>query len=147
MYVEPRQVVYRLQALQGPELQQVECAAQIYEERVVAGTSESLHAVLDVVDRLIRHLAVAFRVRRRADVVGSDLQVAGDHPALSISTALSFQNRHRVELLDVEVRVVQRGDGAGVVQEGVAVVDPRLEPELVGDVVHRVTVVVNVDLV
>src|SRR5215207_4893448 len=53
----------------------------------------------------------------------------------------------RVGLPTVPVRVVQAGDLAGVVEERPLVANPGREPELVGDVGLRISVVVDVDLV
>ena len=59
--------------------------------------------------------------------------------------AAPIDARHAVGLTHVEIRIVERGDRPGVVQEGALVLDAGLEAELVDDVVLGVAVVVDVD--
>jgi hypothetical protein len=51
---------------------------------------------------------------------------------------------HAVELTLVEIRIAERGDGPGVVEEGVGVGDPGLEEEVVGDVGRGLAAVADV---
>jgi len=53
----------------------------------------------------------------------------------------------RVGLAPVEMRIVDRGDRAGVVQERVLVPNPGREPKLEGEVGLAATVVADVDVV
>ena len=104
MDVQVREVVLALDALK-----EVEDPAEVGEERVVARPGEDLDAPPDTVDGIIGHFAVALRVGHRTHVGRRDLQVLVDDLALAerIIVIATFEHRHGIELLLVEVRVVQ----------------------------------------
>ena len=129
-----------MRRVERPKPAQVEDRPEVDEERVVPRAGEDLPAAAEVGDTLD---VVVRRVRPRPDVRRRDRQVRAEHR----SSRTLVTARDRVRLLDVQVRVGGRGDLAGVVEERVRVRDVRLEPELVRDVVTRVPVVVDVDLV
>src|SRR5437899_693855 len=54
---------------------------------------------------------------------------------------------HRIELSLIPIRIIQEGDRSGIVQEGVRIAHVRLETELVGDVLDRISVIVDFDLI
>jgi hypothetical protein len=69
-------------------------------------------------------------------------QVGREHlPAVAVVAG------HAVALADVEIGIGERSDRARVVEKRLLVLDRRLEPELVDDVVLRVAVVVDVDAI
>ena len=82
------------------------------------------------------------RRRARADVVRRRSQVRPER-----GLVMAGHPGDAVELADVPVRIVQRGDRPGVVEERVVVPPLGPEAELVGDVVLPVAVVVDVDRV
>src|SRR5688572_21639804 len=151
MHVQVGEVILPFDALQ-----EVEYTPKVGEEGFVARAGEDLDAVAYGVDGLVRHLAVALWVGFRSHVSRCGLQTSGDDrtSAVRFVVVVSFEHRHGVELFLVQVRVVQRSDWTGVVQEGIAVVDdpisasvPTAEAELETEIVPGVAVVVDVDLV
>ena len=119
-------------------------AAEVDEERVVTRAREDLAAARQRLDALRGDLLVVGR-RAGADVDRRHHQVAGDDLRLLVA-ALAGDLRDRVGLVLVEVRVVDRGDDAGRVQER-RPPDVRREAEQVRRVVDRVAVGVDVDAV
>ena len=137
----------------GTEVQEVERAAKVDEERVIARTDEDLAAAGQREHGLRGHRCVAgARERLRADVVRRHLEVVRDDRAGADCSAFAGHLRDRVEVADVEIRVGQRSHRARVVEErvfveGVRRVQVAAEAELVGDVFNRIAVVVDVDFV
>ena len=123
------------------QAEQIEHRSEIDEKWIVALPREHLGAVRECVDAGVAERLV---VRRRAqpDVHRRRCQVDAEDVATP-----AIDPRDRVGLAHVEVRIVERRDRTGVVQECRLVLNARLEPELVHDVVLRIAVVVDVDAI
>ena len=134
----------------APEADQVERAAQVHVERVIALSGEDLRPVPDAVDGG-RHQRLVVRGRPGADVVRRGEEIPAERldvgPALRVLGDLA----DRVGLDQVEVGVLALlgvvRDRVGVVEERARVLDLGVEPELVGDVLVAVAGVVDLDLV
>ena len=124
----------------------VEDRAEVDEERVVGRADERLAAAGHAADRLRGDLAVV-----RDTVFG---------PALAGATGTSLRDPPRPDLLavvrlavevvgldEVEVRIVDRVDGRGRVQERLRVAEALVELPAVGDVRPPVARVVDLDVV
>src|SRR5262245_45755348 len=130
-----------MRAVERPEAEEVEDRAQVDLERLVPLAGEDLAAVRERVHRRGGQRLVVGR-RARADVDRRRREVAAQHRRHAVVAA-----DHAIALPDVEVRVVERGDGPRVVEERIGVLDLRPERELVRDLRLPVPVVVDVDVV
>ena len=133
------------------DVDQIERRAKVDEERIVALTREHLTPTGDRVDRRCDETRVVGR-RLGADVVGWRQQVATERlDRLDLAVGPERDLADVICLNDVQVLVRAgggvEGDGAAVVQEGVRVLDRRVELESIGDVFGAVTGVVDLDLV
>jgi hypothetical protein len=131
-----------VEVVERPQAAQVEHRAEVDEERVVALAGEHGDAVVERGHGVVGQLVVVGR-RARADVVRWHGQVTRQHARFAARPDLA----QFVGLADVEVRIVERSDRAGGIQEGVRVLNVGVELEAVGDVRPRVAVVVHMDLV
>ncbi len=136
----------QVQVLERTEVAEVEDRAEVDEEAVVPLAGEHRLPGRQRVDGRLRERRVV-RSRPRPDVARRRRQTVcrsrfGLRPDLGRDHL-----RHVVELALVPVRVVERVDRPGVVEERVRVAQLGVEPELVGDVGPRVAVVVDVDRV
>jgi len=130
----------------GAQTRQVEHAAQIDEERIGALPSENLPPAAERMHRLGTEPRLVLRGAALADVARRNLQALRQHRRLVVA-ALVDDPGDAVVLRPVEVRIVDTGDRAGVVEERVLVPDVGGEPELVADVGLRAAVVGDVDRV
>ena len=147
--VVAREIVLAATGVAGAvaDVDRVERRPEVHEERVLDLAGEDLAAALQRLDRL-RGDGVVVRDRLRPDVVRRDGHVTRDAVDVDQAPALVVVlTRDVVELLDVELRVVDRGDARQRVEERVGIADlgPELEP--VADVVVAVARVVDVQVV
>ena len=127
----------------GTDAEQIE-DGEVDVEALVALPGE--HA--DVAGQLLDAAGECAVVRRgaRADVRRRHRQAARQL-GHSAGAARAVDARQAIELADVQVRIVERGHRAGVVEERRRVADFGREPPLERDVFDRIPVVVDVDLV
>ena len=131
-----------VERVERPQPGEVEDRPEIDEERIVDLAREDLPAVTREVLHGRRHQRGVRRRRARADVHRRGRQVLAEvRPTVSVSPDQA------VELGSIPVRVGNRVDRAGVVEERVPVPRLRAEAELVDDVLLAVGRVVDVDLV
>ena len=123
------------------QAEQIEHRSEIHEKWIVTLAREHFRAVRQCVDAGVAERLVV-RCRAQPDVHRRRGQVDAEDVA-----APAIDPRDRVGLAHVEIRIVERGDRTGVVQERRLVLNARLEPELVHDVVLGVAVVVHVDAI
>ena len=127
-------------------VQQVE-DPQVQEERVVGLAGEGRRPPLgELVHRLVAQLAVV-RHRRLADVRRRHRHIVGDLRPVRHLLVAQLDQLDVVRLRDVEVRIVQAGDRARVVEERLVVLRVRLERVPEQQVALAVTVVVDVQVV
>ena len=127
--------------VERPQAGEVEHRAEIDEERIVALAGERLDAAGQLLNRGLHERAVV-RGRARPDVDRRRRQVPADDGRLVL-----LHPGDRVVLRPVPVRVGERVDRAGVVEERVAVPGLRPEVELVGHVLPSVSRRVDLELV
>jgi hypothetical protein len=146
--VVARQVVLAAAGVPRPlaDVQRVERCAEVDEERVVDLAGEDLASARQGLHRLRRH-GIVVGDRLGPDVVGRHRDVAQQRAGRAQPAVLVAQAGHRVRLLDVQVRVVDRPDRRRGVEVGVLVAHPRAEHEAVADVVAAVARVVDVQVV
>ena len=131
--------------IEWAEAGQVEHRAEIDEERIVALSGEYFDAAAQRRHR--RGQRVVVRSRARPDVVGRRREVgrrAAEHARVSRAV---LDEGHAVGLRPVPRRIGERRDRPGVVQKRVGVARLGVEAELVGQILLRIAVVVDVDLV
>ena len=127
--------------VERPQAGQVEDRAEIDVEGIVTLAYEGLDPAGQLLDGGAHERAVV-RVRARPDVDRGGLQIATEDRGLVLGDPGDL-----VRLRPVEVRVVERRDRSGVVQERVAVSSLGLELEPIGHVLAAVAVVVHLHLV
>ena len=130
-----------VQVLERTQVEQIEHRPEVDMERVGPLAGEE-RAVADAMHTL-RSEVLVVRGRARADVARRHGQVRSELHSL----AASRRARDAVVLATVEVRVEDRGDLTGVVEERLLVEHDGVEAEAVGDVGLRVAAVGDVNLV
>ena len=123
----------------------VEYRAEIHEKWVIALTRKDLDPARQLSDGGVRECLVRRR-RTRSDVDGRCGDVLAENLGVPVAVTTG-DSGHAVRLADVPVWIVQRGDGACVVEERVAGPDLRRKAKRIGHVLFTVSVVVNVKAV
>ena len=136
-----------MQGLNRSQRQQVEDGSKVDEKGIVAWTAEDFAAVVRK-RRDRRHRQIRFVIRRgaRTDVPRRHLKLAAQLSSVASATK-PIDAGDRVELPHVQVRIIQTGHLARVVEKGVAVSRIGAEAELIRDVFLAVAVVVDMDFI
>jgi len=134
-----------MEVAERPKRAEIEDRAEVDVEALIALSSEDLAFTGQRLDRRVCERGVSGR-GARADAHRWRDQIGAEDGLRSAIAALGH-TRHRVELPHVPRWARQRRDRTGVVEERVRVAKDGAEAELVRDVLDRVTVVVDLDLV